>query len=433
MSTTTTRQRNNTIAGFFVLMTAILLLVAVSVLSGLGSLLGRTHTYTARFPLNVGVPGLEEGSEVTIGGIRVGMVRKIEPEFDRSDQQPPSILVSFVVDRDYTIRQDASVGLVLPLIGSGSTLNISNLGSERAVYRGDVLRGEMADSMLLKSAGISKEQVRTVLNNINRVSDDASAITADFRLLFDSHGEPLAESIRGTVEAFELVADDAQIRWPGWADRVDQVTANIDEASQQAPSLITDARQTFTDVQGATEEVRQVVADVRPDITQTAQNVREITDEFKTDTMDQISRMLGEGETAMKHAVETIDELDQRIIPQLPEIARILGNMRIASQYLKLAMIEIRSQPWRLLYTPGTDEVRESKMHDVVRTYASAISDLDATTEALRDLYDRHGDRLDTDDPDLQLILKQLNEQFSEYEVAEDRLFDQVLNRPKDQ
>lgn len=423
------RQRNNAVAGFFVLTSTVGLLIVVFLLSGFQGL-GGTQALTAYFPINLGVPGLDKGSDVTVGGIRAGKVISIAARLADDGAHKAGILVNFTVNNKYPITKDTEIGLVLPLIGSGTMLNIGKIGNGVLATSDDELQGVIAESLILKASGIEIQEVRSVISNVKNISDNLNE-------QIEQNSEYMVKSTKETLEKIQSIVTQFDELWPTWKARINSITENADLTIKQGPQFMEQADKTFTKINSSIDnansgidDVRSIITNVKPNIENITRNVDDITYEINNYTMAQIMDFLEGGKTGLDKAITLIDNVDKGLASRLPEVGKILGNMRLSSYYLKLAMIEIRSQPWRLLYTPKRNEVRESMMHDVVRTYASAVSDLDAAIESLRDLYDRHGDNLDPDDKQLQMLLQQLEKSFSQYADKETALFDQVLHVP---
>lgn len=155
MSTSRTRQRNNTIAGLFVLAAIVGFVVMVIILSDLGHF-ASTQVVRIAVPLDLGVPGVKVGSDVMVGGMSVGKVTAMSGELN---QPEPRFIVSVAIPAEYEIREDAFAGMVVPLIGGATAIDISPLGVngpplDSEFFRaGGTIRGGYAPSVLLKTAG----------------------------------------------------------------------------------------------------------------------------------------------------------------------------------------------------------------------------------------------------------------------------------------
>ncbi|MBL1218760.1 MAG: hypothetical protein D8M59_14855 [Planctomycetes bacterium] len=433
--TTSTRQRNNTIAGIFVLASIVGFVLVTYLLSNIGGLMG-SNEYVAHFPLNLGVPGLQKGSDVTVGGIRGGSVLDVglgpvlvESKVPGQMVEEERVLATFRLEKRFELRTGARVGLVLPLIGSGTTLNIDNLGTGQPMAAGDMLAGDIAESLLLKSAGIDVEQVSVIMGNVEDISADLKELAGRFNSLVEQNGDALVQSAKSSLERVREMIAEIQQYWPQWMTRVDRIAVNIEQASDKVPGVVDDADRVLVDADLAINEAREALALARPGALETIDNLKETTAHFNSVTIGEVDSAIAQGKSAMERANTVIGHIDEGLIARLPEVSRILGNMRIASNFLKLAMIEIRSQPWKLIYDPSRNEVAESELHESVRTYAAAVSDLNATVIAIEALQARQGASTDPDSPDMKLLLEELQQRFSTYKEKEQGMFEKLLNQ----
>ncbi|HRJ49422.1 MAG TPA: hypothetical protein PKU91_02745, partial [Phycisphaerales bacterium] len=117
--------------------------------------------------------------------------------------------------------------------------------------------------------------------------------------------------------------------------------------------------------------------------------------------------------------------LDTIVATESSTVRRTMANARLASDQLKLAMMEIRAQPWRLLVQPDTKELQQQLLYDSARSYASALSDLRASATALETIT-ASGVRPGIDPAEVARLKRELDEALERYRVAESRLFEQI-------
>src|ERR1044071_9664275 len=153
--------RNNILAGAF-LLGCVAIAVAMSfVLSDARSSLARTNDSAApvRFSREQGAVGLKPGSNVQLAGQPVGRVKKVL--FAKApDPKQPGVEIPVGIDvivsvrSDVTLYENALVSLERPLLGSLTTINISNVGTPAGLdtFQGssaqledkEVIRGSLA-------------------------------------------------------------------------------------------------------------------------------------------------------------------------------------------------------------------------------------------------------------------------------------------------
>lgn len=424
------RTRNNTVAGFFVLATVALFLAVVVTLSGMK--FGDTKTYIVGFPVDLGTPGLARGSDVTIGMTAVGRVESIET---RAGTLADPVLgdhirVEIKVNSDYVIAKDARAGLVVPLLGSGSVVNFDDLGSGNPATADDLLTGGIAPPLLLRAAGIGNEEIESIKRSIaqfENITANVESITAEVDELVQAEGQPMVDEARATLEDVRAFIKDINARKEKWINAFDNALANINEMTESGKLFMDDARGLVANTDEQVTKVGNVIDEVRPDVATTTANAAEITTTFKEVTMVEVNSLLDRGNRGVDDAAETLAMVRASMTSELPSVSHTLGNMRIASDNLKLAMIEIRSAPWKLLYKPSTNEYRSEMMHDAVRTYANAVSDLNAATASLKALQAASGPDLDANRARFDEVLVQLETSFTNYKEAEQRWFQLLL------
>lgn len=424
-----TRQRNNTIAGFFVIMSVIGLVAIVLVLSDMGAL-GSRKTIRITFDAEIGVPGLGVGSQVMVAGHPVGRVMSIEPKRDPQTNQFSNFIVTAWVPDSYRIGQDAFAGMVIPIIGGMTSIDISPLGSpdqladKEFFERGGAISGGYAPSIILRTAGIGPEQIEQIqltIGRVSRISDNVEVITAKAKAILDNEGVEGIERLLATIEDIQSVVASVRENWPKWLSEFDAILANVSETTARGPELATRAETLMDSLNEGVAEVRTVVNEVSPGVKNSVANVERITQRVQDELLDEALARVTEAESLLTNATQTFEILNASMTTELPQVARILSNLRLSSDNLKLATIEIRNEPWRLLYTPSTKEAQQSLLHDAVRTYASAVSDLEASIVGLRALHERYGPELSPEIPLVQEALNNFEGRLERYRKEEER------------
>jgi hypothetical protein len=96
---------------------------------------------------------------------------------------------------------------------------------------------------------------------------------------------------------------------------------------------------------------------------------------------------------------------------------------------LKLAAVEVRHSPWKLLYQPKPGEVAHENLYGAARSFATATEDLRAASASLQQAVSQMPDQF-RDDPKFRDQLQgQVAEALARYEAAQRRLAD-VLDAP---
>lgn len=427
MSTSRTRQRNNTVAGFFVLAAIVGFVATVITLSDLGDF-ASTQTLRIAFSLDIGVPGVKVGSEVLVGGMSVGKVTHMNAEINTADH--PRFVVTVTIPQEYEIHEDAFAGMVVPLIGGATAIDIAPLGvkgpplTSKFFEDGGTLTGGYAPSVLLKTAGIGPEDlqhVKDILQRVDGITADVKEVTAFAAKTVDEDGPAIVQNVRLTTEDMKSFVASLREKWPQWSDRIAQIIEDVRATVERGPDLATRAGAIMDNVDGGVNDVRTLVSDVSPNVKSTAENVAEVTRWTREEGLAKIDQLLDQADHGLATATGTFTMLNENLTTELPQVSRILANLRLSSDNLKLATIEVRSEPWRLLYTPSKDEAKQSLLHDAVRTYASAVSDLEASVVNLKALHDRYGENLNPESELVQRALAEFETRFNTYQQEEKR------------
>src|SRR5688572_9034819 len=93
------RQRNNVKAGVFVTIALLLGILVVMVLTdALERLRRQTRDYTVVYNVDSGVPNIKRGSEVRVGGLRMGRVDTVQARLAPNSKAIKDIAIKFNLD-----------------------------------------------------------------------------------------------------------------------------------------------------------------------------------------------------------------------------------------------------------------------------------------------------------------------------------------------
>ena len=400
------RQRDNFKAGLFVIVGLALAVMILLTLADLESWLEKQQQVTVYYALSDGVRGLKPGAAVTLGDQPVGTVAAIEDVREEWRVIGKRITVS-LPDR-YKLCKNAAIELVEPPLGSGTRLNIRSVGSGTAYDPSTDIAGQLAGialtESLVKDLGIQdlqRAQVRRIIGDIRRLtkalSDSESSDPVPVEVIIENivatstalpetaarvtelidRVQPLTDEARQSMADLKQAAADVKAvaadlrgvvgdfrqRSGGWWDRVDNVTASADDAMGRVKTLIEDKDQT---------------------VRQTLDAVHEVSQRVRDDTMAQVRTALAKADEALENTRRATAELEAMVAGQRPVLERAIANAQITTGQLKLAAIEIRRSPWRLLYKPGDDELETDNLYDAARSFALAAGTLDSAAESLR-------------------------------------------------
>jgi ABC-type transporter Mla subunit MlaD len=427
---TRTVSKNNLIAGSFVLGGLFLAVVMSIVISGARENLIPTKRYVVRFGLSTGTNGLKKGSSVLLGGQPVGRVTAVEFSRPQGPSQPPQGVDVYVkIQSDVTLYENATTLLERPLLGALSAINIATVGDPATVAQprngspelqeGEDLQGMVAPPAFLAQAGYGPDQIQQVQAIIGDVSDFAEKLN-EVLARVDQQIDPTVQGIRTAVEDVNAVTSDIRGRTPEWSQRVDAILARTEEASGQFTATIGNINQ-------GVDEVRAIIADNRPAIDSFVKNIDTASQRINAESIPLLNDTLKAGQAGADEFAASGKTFNTLLQEQLPNIRRTLANLRLAADQAKLTMVEVRRSPWRLFYQPGAKELESELFYDAARTYAEAVSDLRAASEALEAIAQAPAGTIDQEEA--QRLNGILQQAFEQYKGAEQRLLDEMIRK----
>lgn len=402
-----TVSKNNVIAGLFVVASMILAIAISVAVSGLTKRLGSFQGYTVRFPLSLGASGLKPGSLVTLGGQEVGRVTTLA--FLREGGRATAVDVSILVKSDIQLYKNSTAYLVQPLLGSMSTINFPDVGAQAAapLAPGEVISGVLAPPGFLAQAGYGPEQadqVRSIIARAERVTQRLE--------------ENITPKVETALDDVNSITSDVRKKTPEWSGRVDSVLAKTDAFADEFKPLVERVNSAVSDADAFVKKMQEAIDANRPGIDDIVANIRDASKKLNDKTIDQVNSTLASAQSGAEEFRSAAARFSTLLAEQTPNLRGMLANLRLAADQLKLTTIEVRRNPWRLLYQPKTKELQAELFYDAARTYAQAVSDLKSASEAL-EVLSKDPDGAAISRETLQHVTERLDEAFKRYEEAE--------------
>lgn len=390
------RSKASLMAGSLLIFGLVGFIVISAIISGSIERLTPTESYTVRFNLRQGTGGLSEGASVLMGGQPVGHVTKIG--FALEGGVPQGVDVKVRVKSSHTLYRDAMFVLERPLVGLGASLNIVSVGTAQAgVLEPDsVVIANLALPAFLTAAGFGAEQVEQLKNTL--------ANTAD-----------IVERADGITARLETDLDVLMEDFKTFSSELAQLKAG--EVRSNANAMIDDFRSLI-------EESRELLRVNRPRIDDTLSSAQRTMARFEGEHSEAALTAIERAGEAAENLADVADEAADLLTQEKPGILRTLANARLASDQLRLATIEIRRNPWKLLARPDTKELREELFYDAARVYATAASDLQDAGASLEAILARPGGS-DTDE--IQALTEELKSAMARYKQAEAGLLEAMF------
>lgn len=386
--------RNNVLAGIFVLASVILTVVVVVILSNIGERLQPRHPYIVRFSVVDGAEGLDRGAAVKIGGQRVGRVTSTKFVYNDVTGEPEFVDVAIEIPTNFKLYSDADVQLLRPLLGTGSTINIvaftgmaqvdsKFIGPPRALQPGDTVIGRLGAPGFIAQSDYAR--IQAIIARIDRISEEV---------------EPRVGSIMANADAavadVRSITGDARKAWPEWEKRITDVLARIDKASEPFEQIVKNVSDTSVSIKDGVTQAQELLAkgkaaidENRKSLDEIVENVRQLTGKANTEAYDKVLAAVKTAQDTLDSARSAAKQVDDLLVQKSPELSEIITNASLAANQLKLATVEIRSAPWRLLYQPTKKELENELLYNSVRQYSSAVGELRQAAEALRSVAER--------------------------------------------
>jgi methyl-accepting chemotaxis protein len=405
--------------------------------SGAQKALVATEEYVVRFGIAEGTSGLKAGAEVRLAGQAVGRVSKVgffQPW--GKGTAPEAVDIRVKVRKDIVLFEDAWAFLERPLLGNLSAINIASVGTGKDVRQpqggdarlgpGEVLQGMVAPPAFLAQAGYGPEQVRQFQLMIAQASEAVERINRITTKVEDQIDPSLA-GLRGAVEDIQSVTSDVRGRSDEWIQRLDTVLLETEKAAARLDPIATQVSNAVGNADAMVSEMREAIEANRPALDRIVASIDEAAGRVNRESVTLFNDTLATARQGAEEFGTAGRSFNLLLREQLPNIRRILANLRLAADQIKLTGVEVRRSPWRLLYQPKTKELESELFYDAARTYAEAVSDLRAASESLESAAASPAEMVDQEEA--QRLNGALQESFERYRAAEQRLLDEMIKK----
>ncbi len=409
-----TPQRDNMKAGLFVLVGILMFLFVVYTLFDFERLFEQTQQVKVSYTLDDGLKGLKAGSAVTLGHATIGEVVNIQNQWQEETNRVIGKVVTASFPKQYAIYQNAIFELNVPTFGTSTTLNIRDIGAGEIHEIGTIIPGTIGTMLIvdeiIANAGIGETQRRQFRQIVENIESITTRIREDYATLMPELKLTIAEAKAIMVKFHDAVADvksvttDLAHRKDMWFERVDGMTGS--------------AKDSF-------DRVRDLIRDKELALRETVDQVHDVTKSLRDRTIHQIDEAMLKANAALGNFKMASSRIKSFVTGQRPVLERALANAQLTTDQLKLAAIEVRRSPWRLLYKPGEDELETDNLYDAARSFAQAAGALDATVMSLQAiLADPSGDH-----EQIQEMLDHLEALFSKFEQTERVFWDSLKSQ----
>ncbi|HEY1923172.1 MAG TPA: MlaD family protein [Tepidisphaeraceae bacterium] len=399
------KQRNALRAGIFMLVSLVLIVFVIVAISGAAKFTQSFKTYPVAFSLQDDIGGLRAGDDVRIGGLKVGSVRDIT-----IDQEKSAVIVIVDIPAKYAIAKDANVQVQHGLTGAAG-ININDLGTGGALAANEYLRGN-PDSL----TGLARQ--------LSGIGGDLHKTLANFRVASDKLNVDL-DKFAQTSDSFTAT---------GFA-----ATNTVQELHVRIPELLTRVDNLADSGIRLLDTWRNFLGPSSGDFHQTVANLNHVTGDIRQrlpDVLDRLHGILTKVDIAVGRATSALTEIQGAsgnlnvatgtlrsiLVDNKSKLNSLIESLKATSDNLKYASVEIRHSPWRLLYQPKPDEVANLNIYDSVRQFAEGADSLDDAASALRDqLKDPNADPVQ-----VKRLMQHLDDSFANFQNVQQKLWKEV-------
>lgn len=455
-------QRNNVMAGGFLLLSLVLAVVLSFWVSSIKERWGRFTTYVVSFSLRDGAAGLEKGSPVLLGGKKVGRVKEVDwstPEQSADGRGVPFALDVYVkVNAKVPLYSNAVVNIEKPILGGLAAINIVDPGGKTRKPRSLVWPGEAEEDSpppevptllaeggrmtgglapsLLAQAGLGPEQIaqiKTIVKQVKQATADVAVITTALA----ANAEESVGDVDALIKAARQITESARSDYRDlWSPRVTEIldtgrraADNVETTSANAVTLSEKANAGVEEARGVIRSAQSAIDDNRPGVDQIIAHVEESTRHFREQTTGDIDRLMARANSGMDEFAAFGTRANLLLQDNRPGINDALSNMRLAALDARLFVAELKAQPWRLLKPPNTKESERQLLYASARAYAASVSDLKAASQSLETVIQlaEAGNAPDLTAADVAALQRRLRETFDRYRSAEQELLDAII------
>ena len=383
---------SNTVrAGVFLVTTLVAGLIVAIILSKTS--FAAKQRFAVRFPMAEGVAGIDIGSEVRVAGMKVGRVTSIAEYFTQG-----RIDVGVEMDASVPVCGDAVVLRSQSLLGNYAWLNFQTLGS------GEPLKARKAEDQWI-DATPSGGLLATIVGpqNAGRATQMFTDLTTFTSSLSDFATVQYPKKVVPMLDDAGTVVRDLRTDYGTWRADVGSTLTSASSAAKKLDATMDDAKVMAADARAAVAHIREV-------------------------NLKQVDQLLTEAETGTKAFADSMQALDTELATRLPDIRAMLWDLRQSATQVKLATMEVRRSPWKLLYRPTGDELARENLYESARAFAVASSDLRVAGETLQAALRDAPERFEQDPKLREAIRTQVVDSLGRYETAQRKLFEVLLD-----
>jgi len=424
------KTRNEVAVGLTVLVVMILTVYIVIVLGDWSNLFTAKQYITVKIPYQQGLKGLDQGSPIFMGGVKIGQITQTWIDPPSADD----VYVSFTMEipQSYQLYKNCSLASQSNVLGGAASLALKNLGDHEPINDGETvslqLDGGIADAIDNISQEFNSNVPGTLMYHLKYQinSDYSDSIMASL--------VATAANLRQITEKIDLEvtpADEKQslmTKVHAALDHLDEITRNINhqfDAEDQA-TILAKVNQALDTLNHSLTEVDQlIVANTEP-ITQTIANLQSTIQNISP-LLEKASAGAESFQTAMINLEHLTADAKDLITVNRDYISSMVLNLNEISVNLKMVSRDIRRAPWKLLYTPDQSELKIQGLIEAADDFATGAEQLDDAAQRLQNLMTAGAaGQVPIDKEIIQTIINDLKTTFDKFQNAENKFWQEI-------
>ena len=279
-------KRNYVMVGSFVIAMLALLIIWIAMVSG------RTGATDDYYIIYDNVMGLNTGVEILFEGYRVGHIEDISPVTENGRIR---YRVDVSVEQNWPIPEDSRAAIRAPGLLSAFVLDIDGGKSDTLLPPGSEIPGQEAADMMGAMTHVA-QTVNTILEDqfkplMKQISDTMPSVVGDI--------EAIGDQLRASAERLNTLLSSANV------ERISNILANLETATQSADSLISDLTATKRQVDGLITNVNKMMEEDDGELSQAIQALHY--------TLDSVARRIDSITSNLETTMRNMNEFSGQI------------------------------------------------------------------------------------------------------------------------
>ncbi|MCP4711687.1 MAG: hypothetical protein GY869_23965, partial [Planctomycetes bacterium] len=428
---------NEVAVGLTVLVVMILTVYIVIALGDWSNMMTDKQYITVEIPYKHGLKGLDQGSPIFLGGVKIGQITQtwIAPPVE----DKVNVLFTMEIPQSYQLYKNCTLAAQSNVLGGAASLAIKNLGKKESVSDGDTILVDGEPDSPKFDGGITD-----AIDNISREFDAEIPGTLMHNLKYQMNpdlGDSILASLIATAANLKQItqkidlevtpADQQQTlmtKVHSALDHLDEITRNINHQfdAEDQQTIIAKVNGALDTLIHSLDEVDQLIVTNKEPLTQTIADLQTAVENI-TPFLEKATAGAESFQTAMTTLEELTADTKDLITINRDYISSMILNLNEISVNFKMASRDIRRSPWKLLYTPDESELKIQGLIEAADDFATGAEQLDDAAQRLQNLMTTGAaDQIPVDKKIIETIINDLKASFDKFQNAENKFWTEI-------